>query len=199
MAFEIADQLLRFGEVKRGELGISVQPLTAKLADAFDVSSPHGVVVSRIRKSSPAEKAGLKVGDVITAVDGQPAKDTRSIKNSIGLVMLGQTLELTVERQGESLNITTHIEELNRAAALLEGAVFSEETTRSGRAYVIIESVVPGSVIDRSGLQAGDIILSVDRQYVSSIDALEREASQSDGALLLLIQRGQRRSYVEVG
>ncbi len=198
MAREIADQLLRFGEVRRGELGISAQDLTPDLARAFAVNSRYGVVVSRIRKGSPAEKAGVQVGDVITAVDGKPAKDVRSIKNTIGLVMLGQQLELTVIREGKTINIAAKIEELDRAIALFDGVVLAEETTRSGRQYLVIESVEPGSVIDRNGLQAGDIVLSVNRQYVSTIDGLEQQALGAKGPLLLLIQRGQRRSYVEI-
>jgi S1-C subfamily serine protease len=78
---------------------------------------------------------------------------------------------------------------------LLQGAVFADETARNGRAYVVIESIEPGSVMDSYGFQAGDIVLSVNQQYVESVDALEIAAAQSPASLLLLVQRGQATQY----
>jgi len=197
MAVDIIDQLLEYGEVKRGELGVAAQPLTPELAKAFGVNSRFGVVVGRIRPNSPAEKAGLNVGDVITTIDGKPVRDVRAVRNSIGLVRLGQRLELGVIRDGQKISISATIEELQTINPLLNGVAFAQQQMRNGRIVVVIESVEPGSPLDNIGLQAGDFILSIDRQAVGSIDDLER-LSLDKTALLLLVQRGQKTQYVEV-
>ena len=197
MAVDIIDQLLEFGEVKRGELGIAAQPLTPELANAFDINVRYGVVIGRIRANSPADKAGLQVGDVITTIDDKPVRDVRAVKNSIGLVRLGQRLKLGVIRNGKRINISAVIEELSVGNALLDGAVLAQEVTNNGRPYVIIESIEPGSVMDQAGLQAGDIILSINNSYVKTVEVLERQAADQK-SLLLLVQRGQVTDYVEL-
>jgi len=197
MAVDIIDQLLQFGEVKRGELGIAAQPLTQELAQAFGVNARYGVVIGRIRPESPADKAGLQVGDVITSIDDKPVRDVNSVKNRIGLVRLGQRLKLGIIRKGEPINIIATIEELSIGNALLDGTVFAQQVTRNGRPYVIIESIEPGNRMDQAGLQAGDIILSVNKQYVETVDALERRAAKQE-SLLLLVQRGQSTDYIEL-
>jgi len=164
MAVDIIEQLLEHGEVKRGELGIAAQPLTPELAKAFGVNSRFGVVIGRIRANSPAEKAGLQVGDVITAIDNKPVRDVRAVKNRIGLVRLGQQLNMGIIRNGRKISISATIEELHDGHQLLAGAELAQEETRNGRRYVIIESIEPGAPMDRAGLQAGDIILSINRQ-----------------------------------
>lgn len=198
MAVDIIEQLLEHGEVKRGELGIVAQPLTPELATAFGVNSRFGVVVGRIRPNSPAEKAGLQVGDVITTIDDKPVRDVRAVKNRIGLVRLGQKLNMSVIREGKTINISAIIEELQAANKLFEGVVFAQDATRNGRLYVYIKSIEPGAPLDLVGLQAGDIILSVNKQYVETLKALEAHAAQIEGALLLLVQRGQVTEYVEL-
>lgn len=198
MAVDIIEQLLEHGEVKRGELGIAAQPLTPQLAEALGVKSRFGVVIGRIRPGSPADKAGLRVRDVITTIDGKPVRDVRAVKNRIGLVRLGQQLNMGVIRDGKTISISATIEELQEGSKLLEGVMLAQEVTRNGRRYVVIESIEPGAPMDIAGLQAGDIILSVNKNYVETVNALEARAAQSDGALLLLVQRGQATEYIEL-
>lgn len=196
MAVDIIEQLLEHGFVKRGELGIAAQPLTAELAKAFGVNSRFGVVIGRIRPDSPAQKAGLQVGDVITTIDGKPVRDISAIKNKIGLVRLGQRLNMGIIRNGEKISVSAIIEELRTGSDMLSGATFAAQVTNNGRPYIIIESIEPGTTMDLAGLQAGDIILSVNKQYVETIEALESRAAQSDKELLLLVQRGQATDYI---
>jgi len=146
--------------------------------------------VGRIRRDSPAAKAGLTVGDVITSVDGKPVRDVRAVRNSIGLVRLGQRLELGVIRNGKQISISVTVEELQSINPLLNGVEFAQQQMQNGRIVVIIESVEPGSRLDRLGLQAGDFILSVNREAVGSVDDLER-LSLNQATLLLLVQRGR--------
>ena len=197
MAVDIIDQLLEYGEVKRGELGIAAQPLTPELAKAFGLNSRFGVVVGRIRPESPAEKAGLNVGDVITSIDGKPVRDIRAVRNSIGLVRLGQRLELGVIRNGKPIRISARVEELQSINSLLDGVVFAQHQMHNGRTVVTIKSIEPGSQLDELGLQAGDYILSVNREAIGSVDDLQRR-SLNQASLLLLVQRGQETQYVEL-
>jgi len=198
MAVDIIEQLLENGEVKRGELGIAAQPLTPELAKAFGIDSRYGVVIGRIRAGSPADKAGLQVGDVISHVDGQPIRDVRAVKNSIGLVRLGQQLKMRVIRNGKTLNISAVIEEILTGGRFFKGAEFSQEFTRNGRPYVLIEAIEPGTVMDQNGLQAGDIILSVNQQYVETVEAMYQRAEASEDSVLLLVQRGQATEFVRL-
>lgn len=198
MAVDIIEQLLEYGEVKRGELGIAAQPLTPELAKAFGVNSRFGVVIGRIRPDSPAEKAGLKVGDVITTIDGTPIRDVRGVKNRIGLVRLGQQLNMDIIRDGKAMSISAVIEELQQSIKLFNGTELAQEVTGNGRRYIIIESIEPGTAMDIAGLQAGDIILSVNKQYVETLTALEERLAKSDGPLLLLVQRGDVTDYIEL-
>lgn len=201
MASDLVTQLVEFGEVQRGELGISAQPLTGELAEAFGLAAnQRGIVIGRVRQESPADKAGLQVGDVITAIDGRPVRDEKAIKNRIGLVRLGQRILLTVVRDSQAKDIEVMVEVLSDARTLLDGLEFADERTRSGRRYVRLVAVESGSIGDRSGLQAGDAVLTANKQAIASVDALEKLAAQHDNEILLLmVQRGKNTLYVQLG
>ncbi|MGQ7847409.1 DegQ family serine endoprotease [Granulosicoccus sp. 3-233] len=198
MAADITEQLLEFGEVRRGALGIAAQPLTPELAEAFGVDSRFGVVIGRVQTGSPAEKSGLLAGDVITAIDGRPVRDVRAVRNRIGLVRLGEQLQLDITRNKRPQSVTVTVEALPVTNPLAAGARLQERESRNGRRYVVIEAVRSGSVLDRAGLQAGDIVLSINRQGVGTVADIERIADQSGDELLLLIQRGRSTSYVTI-
>lgn len=198
MASNIIDQLIKYGEVKRGALGIAAQELTPELAEAFGVNTQYGVIIGRIRGGSPADKAGLQVGDVITAIDGQPVRDIKAVKNRIGLVRLGQRMMLSIVRDDQSLQITAVVEELSYINPLLEGVEFETRRTASGRSYIVVKAVEPDSAFDQYGLEEGDIVLSVNQQVVEAVDELEQLAEQDQQEILILVQRGQTTQYVRI-
>jgi len=201
MTQDIIDQLVQFGRVKRGKLGITAQPITPELIERFSLKQKRGVFIVQIEADSPAEQAGLKPGDIITAVDGQPVRTVEAVINRLGLVRLGQAIDLTVVRNNREMAVTTTVAEISLTPALLQGVQFSEEKTSRGRRYIAIASVEQGSALANSGLQSGDIILSVESQPVESIgelEALAAEASNSSEGLLLYVQRGRETSYVRV-
>ena len=198
MARGLLNQLVEFGEVRRGALGIAAQPLTAELAQAFNVSPPFGVVIGRVQKNSPAAKGGLEVGDVITAIDGRRIRDVKAVRNRIGLVRLGQEMRLDVVRDGKPITIEVTIEELQNANRLLAGAELLNQRSRNGRRYVQVESVSSGSRMELAGIREADIILSVNQQAVGTVEELERIASEFEDELVLLIQRGRSTSYVQL-
>lgn len=199
MAADLVAQLLEFGEVRRGALGISAQALTATLANALKSEASNGVVVTRVRAGSPAARAGVEIGDIITAMDGRPVRDMRAVRNRIGLKRIGQPLELDVERKGKPLRLSVIIEELQLANPLLEGVTFAERRTRRGRSVVAIKSLLQDSVAARAGLRPGDLVIAVGDRRVETVDALEAASSLYGDELLLLVQRGREQRYLRLG
>ena len=198
LARGLIEQLVEYGVVRRGALGISAQELNAELAAAFGVKGKYGVIIQRIRPGSPAEKAGLEVGDVITAVDGRPVRNIAAVKNRIGLVRLGQRLRLSIIRNAKQREIEAVVEKLQYSNPLLDGVEFAEKATSDGRRYVIIDQVAAGSVVDQYGLKPGDIVLSVNQEYVETIDELEAMAEFRQDEILLFVQRGRDTQYIRL-
>ncbi|MAT66011.1 MAG: serine endoprotease DegQ [Gammaproteobacteria bacterium] len=202
MARAVMQQLVEHGRVERGRLGVSVQDLTPELARAFDLSRRQGTVVADVSEGSPADRAGLEVGDIILMVNGRPVGDSADVRNHIGLLRVGDSVRLTVLRDGRKLELTARIEAAQSSRAdggrfhpRLEGARLREITgdiSRPGRRRgILVEEVTPGSPAARAGLQAGDVIVSVNRQPVNDLAGL-REAAHSNGkGLLLNLQRGR--------
>ena len=133
MARQIISQLVEHGEVRRGRLGFVVQDLTPELAEAFGVARKKGVVVARVEAKSPAQKAGIKVGDVITAVNGREVDNSAQVRNEIGLLRVGSEVEIEVLRDGKTRSLTasvgrrtTYTVSGNTLSEKLAGAKFSE-------------------------------------------------------------------------
>ena len=198
MASDLAEQLVEHGEVKRGGLGIVTQPLTLELAEAFGVKEGYGVVIGRVEEESPAQLAGLQRGDVITAIDGWPVHDVDEVRNRIGLVRLGQTLTVELVRDKLSRSVSVTVGELATNNALLSNASLSNQQSRNGRHYVVIEEVRPRSDLAKVGLAPGDIILSINRQGIGTVNDIKRVVSEAGDELLLRIQRGRSTSYVRI-
>jgi Do/DeqQ family serine protease len=120
MARAVMEQILRFGEVKRGRIGIAIQELTPEIATAIGTRRIEGAVVARVEPRSPADRAGLKPGDLVIAANGTPIRSMAQLRNRIGLTRLGETVHLTIERHGEVKNLAAKVEP-------------AEEEARTGR------------------------------------------------------------------
>ena len=198
MARAIMAQLVEHGEVSRGQLGISVQDLTPELADAFGLDTRDGVVVTQVLTDSPAERAGLESGDIVTHVNERRVRNATELRNRIATLRTGETVHLGILRNGSSRTVEAAIE-APRTASLdgaridprLAGAQFVPGELRTARGpepRVTVMSVEPGSAAARAGLREGDIVLSVNRQAVSELDDFRRLAARG-GNLLLHIHR----------
>ena len=110
MAHRVMDQLLRYGEVKRGRIGVAIQDLTPELAQAMSTNQTNGAVIARVEAGSPAEQAGLHTGDLVTAVNGTPVRSGTQLRNAIGLSRIGDQVTLTVDRRGSEISIPVRIE-----------------------------------------------------------------------------------------
>jgi S1-C subfamily serine protease len=112
MARQVMDQLIRYGEVKRGRIGIAIQELTPELAQAMGINRTEGALIARVEPGSSAERAGIRPGDIVLAVDGVAVRSATQLRNRIGLTRVGETVEMLVERRGQQQTIRTRIDQV---------------------------------------------------------------------------------------
>ena len=208
IAKAIMDQILEFGEVRRGLLGVSISDFNAETAKAIGVEATQGALVQEIVPGSAAEKAGVEVGDVIVSVNGVTITDAADLRTTIGLKRSGETVKLILIRDGDRETVTAMLDELDMNPVMaagelhpgLAGAQFStyhgdaENYSGSG---VMVDTVDAGSPAALSGLRTSDIITSLNRQQVSSVKEL-REIAEDQNLLLLRIQRGNRTLLLQI-
>lgn len=204
IAESIMAQILEFGEVKRGLLGVSIRDFNAETAEALGIETDNfqGAMVEEVFPASPAEKAGIEVGDIITAVDGNAISGAGDLRTTIGLRRSDDTVKITVQRNGKSLRFNAVLGQIESEPEMvagdihdgLAGAVFSTYDGQS-QPYdgegVIVDSVAEGSPAELRGLQANDVIVLLNQRPVSSVTELQ-ELSKDQSLLVLKIYRGQR-------
>lgn len=200
MARSVMDQLLEFGEVRRGLLGVTILTITPDIAEAYDIKESQGALVSQVMPESAAERAGVKVGDVIRSVDGKSISNANDLRNTIGLKRSGDTVELDIIRDKRKRTLKAKLGEQAAQVQVsaqdihpgLQGAELETLDASSpryeGEAGVLVSNVEPGSPAAQRGLRPGDVIIGVNRRKVSNLGELQ-QAAQSQ-ALLLNIRRG---------
>ena len=207
MARDIMRQLVEFGEVKRGRLGVQMQNLTPDLAKAFNLDEQQGAVISKITKDSPADKAGLEVGDIVTTVNGRPVNDASMIRTTVGLMRVGEKIAMGIIRNGKPRNITLVLGEAEKVSAesialRLAGATLApiEEGSPLYRRVegMVVINVEPGSRAWNASLRKGDIIISINRQPVRTTTELERAIKDSGKRMLLNIRRGNSSMFLVI-
>jgi serine protease Do/serine protease DegQ len=200
----VMKQIIEYGQVQRGQLGIVGQDLSPELAKAFGIKQTHGVVIAQVVNDSAADKAGLKTGDVITAVNGREIKEFAQLRNAIGLLRIGDTVTIDVLREGKPKTFTAKIIAAKETTVTssgtrlhpgLEGAVFAEmdsDHPLAGRVEgVLVKEVEPGSAAAEAGLMPGDVVTSVNRRPITSLDAFKALAGVKSGQVLLHLRRGR--------
>ena len=195
MAKHSADQILKYGAVKRGQLGVVIQDLTPDLAQAFNLGdNQRGVVVAQVQSGSPAAKAGVEAGDVVISVDGKAIDSAAEMRNEIGTRRIGDKIKLTLLRDRSSKTVEATIGEpqadiaaTNALHPFLAGAKL--EPRNDGRGIRVV-GIEPGSAAQSAGLQQGDVIVAVNRVQVQTLDDFKKAAKSSPNRLLLQIVRG---------
>jgi Do/DeqQ family serine protease len=194
-------QLIDHGSVERGRIGVNGQDLTPELAKAFGLTSTNGGIVTRVLPKSPAAKAGLKSEDIILGANGKDIENFGQLRNIVGLLRVGDKVDLKVLRGGKPQTITVTVGkdseqatpgiELNPALA---GATFApvDESAQQGddTRGIVIKTLDPRGAAARAGLQQGDIIIAVNRQPVETMDQFRKLAGAKSGELLLQVRRG---------
>jgi serine protease Do/serine protease DegQ len=208
MALRLTSQIIQYGEVRRGRLGVIVQDLTPNLAEAFGIDSRNGALISRVMPDSAAEDAGLQEGDVITLVDGRSVSGAAELRNLIGLARADDEVEITYIRNREEIVQTIRIRAVQAEAGQgvqisdnLAGALFEDvddATGRDGQPGIRAVEVAEGSPAWQAGLRPGDLILSVNRQLIFSLDDLAQAVKRSSRGLLLNLRRGDSAFYLVI-
>jgi len=207
MTQEVMKQLIAHGEVRRGRLGILVQDLTPELAKAFDIKETKGAVISKVVKDSPAERAGLMAGDIVISVNGKPVTTSGELRNSIGLLPVGETVTLDLIRDGKTRTVKVTIAETvqdklegKRLNPNFQGATFGaieEGNPDFGHLKgIIVLDLVPGSPAWAAGLRKDDVIVSVNRRAVTSLEEFQNAVQRSKQGLLLNIRRGNGALFI---
>jgi serine protease Do/serine protease DegQ len=207
MAQDIMRQLIEYGEVKRGRLGAQGQDLTAPLAQAFGIERNSGFIITQIESGSPADKAGIMVGDVIVAANDKPIRSSRDMHNLVGLQRLGQSIELVLFRNGAEVNLPVEIQpiEINKMGGglihpKLAGATIGEmreQHLQRGRVdYLEVMKVDKGSNAQLSGFKVGDIIYSINKQLTRNFDEVFALVETNGKGMIMNIQRGHRELYI---
>jgi serine protease Do/serine protease DegQ len=201
MVKNVTDQLLKFGAVKRGVLGVNIYTLTPDIARSLGLAKVRGALVSEVVGGSAAEKAGVHTGDVITAVNGQNVKSNAELRNVIGLLRVGDKVDIGIVRAGNPQHMTAIIAAIAtppavaspvHAAAVstphgLDGASMTDAPEAAG---ALVTSIEPGSPAALQGLQENDIIVRVNRDRVTNLEQL-RAHTKSTASLVIEVRRGK--------
>ncbi|MFA6984985.1 MAG: Do family serine endopeptidase [Arenimonas sp.] len=203
LAREVMRQLMAYGEVRRGSLGLDSRDLTPALAEQFGLAKgSRGALVNRVYRGSPAELAGVKPGDLIVAANGQRIDSAQALHNLEGLLPVGQAVRLDLSRDGQVLTVSTTLKAQPKEVdgqqidPRLSGATFSdlpERYRQQGLRGVIVSKVTPGSRASRNDLDNGDLVLAVNRRQVTDINDFRSRLSAPPQSLVLLLQRGSAR------
>jgi serine protease Do/serine protease DegQ len=211
MARAMMDQILEFGEVRRGLLGVNIFPVTASTAEAYDLPEARGALVVQVAPGSAAEEAGVQIDDIIISVNDRKVDDPNQLRNRIGLMRVGEQVRLGIIRDGRTRTLTATLKEASASVAAtgdaggidaaLEGAQFanypSARPNYIGQDGVLVTEVAEGSPAAQRGLAGGDIILAVNRNRVRNLNELQ-SAIEGAGAVILRVRRGNQNLLVPI-
>lgn len=227
-AQNVVVRLMKDGSIHHGFIGVQIQPVTPDVANAIGLATAEGALVAKVDASTPAGRAGIKTGDVITSLGGQPVKSPRDLSRMVADLSPGQKEHVTVWRQGESKDMLLTVGGNDAQSAQASPDNGQQKGDASSQALpmigigladitpairealnlpqdekgTIVESVTPSKPAAEAGLQAGDVIVSVNQTAVKSAADAKAAIAQAGKAgrksVLLLIQRGDSQTYVAV-
>lgn len=207
LAREVMRQLMAYGEVHRGSLGIDSQDISPDIARQMKLASMRGALVARVYRGSPAELAGIKPGDVIIQANNDRIDSAEALHNLEGLLPVGQAVRLALLRDGQTLSLqaTLTAQPKQASGALLDarltGASFSELPERyrqQGLRGVLISKIARGSRAERNELLEGDLVLAINRRDVEDMNSFRAQLSSPPQPLILTLQRGGQRGELQI-
>ena len=208
MAKDIAQQIIKYGSVSRGSMGIFVQPVTPELAQAMGYNEHiEGALVSQVNQGSPAEAAGIKAGDIITGINGTTISQASQVKTVISLLRVGSEATLVIQRNNKEMTLRAVVTDLKQNEQQLQtnnpflyGLALSDfEQDAPPHGHIIGVQIMGASENSagwRAGLRPGDVVISANRQPTPNIQTLQTIAKQKQPHLLVQILRGPGALYL---
>ena len=214
MANAVMNALIKDGQVHRGRLGVTVQPITSDIARSLQLNEISGALINEVQADGPADRAGMKRGDVVLAINGQTVADSNDLRNKIAQLGPNAKVDLTIVRRGQTQKLTATLEELPSKTAAAAAPASREGTGAAGLGVepltpqrarqlgleeasgLLVTRVDPNGPAADAGIRSGDVILEVDGRLVSSSDELRRSLSNNDRPALVLIKRGEQNVFV---
>ena len=198
MARSIMRQLLEFGEVRRGLLGVVIGTVNAADAEALGLKNISGALVQSISPGSAAERAGIEVNDIITAVNGKKVDSATELRNTIGLLRSGDQVTITALREGEVETFKATLDDMGGGRIANAGATFSNTDDGSGVVVTGVAENTPAFLgTGGAGLRPGDVVTHVNRERVTNVDELRQATASVDASVLYLeVQRDGRRQLL---
>lgn len=211
LASHIKDQIVAHGKVEHARLGVTVQPVNQAFADSFKLPRPEGALVAQVEKGSAADQAGLKAGDVILRADGQAIVDSGDLPARIALARPGDKLPLEVWRNGRAEQLTATLQGAKGKAetvARADGAAHGKlglalrplqpDEKRQAQVDGGLRVEQAGGAAAAAGVQAGDVLLSINGQPATSVEQVRGVVAKADKSVALLIERGGQQLFVPV-
>lgn len=203
MMNNLVEQIIEFGEVKRGVLGITGSNFDAEMAKSFGVDVAQGAFVAEVVPDSSADKGGLKIGDIITHVDGNKIKSFDELKSKVASKGAGKDIELSVLREGDKVNLSVTLGSADKPAVTaesihpsLKGAKLANGQTPRGDAGIEVTELNERSPAAMIGLEKGDVIIAINRTRLTSVVELREMLSEAKGVLALNVVRGNSSLYI---
>lgn len=224
MAKSVMEQILKDGKVRRGQLGVTIQNITEELAKNLDLKDTRGVIVNSVKGGSAGDKAGIKRGDVITAINGEKIEDSNTLRNKVAGTAPGSEITVTIIRNGEEQQLKANLDEFDVAGARKDNSPENNNQGNSAQSGkfglnlqpltpdfaqrlglpadtkgLVITDVDPNGTAAEEGLAKGDVILEINRQPVETIENAQSAFNKAgDKPSLLLVARGGQTVYITV-
>jgi len=202
MMHNLAKQIIEFGEVHRGVLGVAGRSVNSEIAKAMELETSQGGFVEQVTPDSAADEAGIKPGDVITKINGKSIKTFNELRGKIGSIGAGKKVDLTIVRNGSEKEFTVKLKQSNAnnvAAAsihrMFEGAKLENNNSNDG---VIVKSIEEGSPAELVGLQSGDLISAINRTPINNVAELRNYLKDKKGVFALNIIRDNYSQYLMI-
>ncbi|URO00034.1 serine endoprotease DegP [Leclercia adecarboxylata] len=200
MVKNLTAQMVEFGQVKRGELGILGTELNSELAKAMKVDAQRGAFVSQVMPNSSAAKAGIKAGDVITTLNGKPVSSFAALRAEVGSMPVGSKVSLGLLREGKPVTVNLELQQSSQnqvdAGTIFSGIEGADMSNKGQDKGVSVDNVKANSPAARIGLKKGDVIIGANQQPVKNIAELRKILDSKPSVLALNIQRGDTSLYL---
>ena len=204
VAAQVKEQLVRYGKVERGRIGVAIQEVTQSLAQSFGLDKPQGALVSSVEPGGPADKAGIKPGDVLLGVNGKAVDRSAELPPLVAAVKPGSKATFDVRRDGAKRSLAVTVGELKpeQVASAKPASQAGEDTgklglaLRQGEEGLVVEKASGPAA--RAGIQRGDVVVAVNGKRVKSTEELRSAAAKAKGTVALLVKRGEQSIFVPI-